>query len=150
MDNIEQFWDSVLAQIEQRIAKPSFEAWLKSTKAIHFDGNAIIVAVPNEFVCTWLERNYTVLIEEVLKQLTNQNMAVHFIIQEDDEAVILPPIKTQSPKPMPSSDVNGMLNPKYTFDTFVIGSGNRFAHAASLAVAEALLKLTIPSLYMVV
>jgi len=137
LDNIEQFWDNVLSQIEKKIAKPSFEAWLKSTKAIRFDDNTIIVGVPNEFVCTWLERNYTLLIEEVLKQLTNQTIAVQFIIQEDADAVMLPPIKVQTPKPAVVTDMNGMLNPKYTFDTFVIGSGNRFAHAASLAVAEA-------------
>lgn len=136
MDNIELFWASVLTEIEQKIAKPSFEAWLKSTKAIHFEGSTIVVAVPNEFVCTWLERNYTVLIEGVLKQLTNQHMAVQFIIKEEDDVVNLPPIKTQPP-PNTTIDVSGMLNPKYTFETFVIGSGNRFAHAASLAVAEA-------------
>ncbi|GGG28270.1 chromosomal replication initiator protein DnaA [Lysinibacillus alkalisoli] len=139
MENLAQFWDSVLAQIEQKIAKPSFETWLKSTKPLNFDGALITVEAPNEFVCGWLENNYKQLIIDVLKDLTTKDIAIQFIIKEDisqDETFELPPPITGQQKKI-ANDVLSMLNPKYTFDTFVIGSGNRFAHAASLAVAEA-------------
>ncbi|KKB44166.1 chromosomal replication initiator protein DnaA [Bacillus thermotolerans] len=139
MENIDDLWSKALANIEKRISKPSFDTWLKSTKAHSLQGDSITITAPNDFARDWLEGHYSQLISGVLAEVTGQELAVKFIIpenQQSDEYQMPMPKKPQ--KKSDSNDVpQSMLNPKYTFDTFVIGSGNRFAHAASLAVAEA-------------
>ncbi|PKR83492.1 chromosomal replication initiator protein DnaA [Heyndrickxia camelliae] len=140
MENITDLWNKALSIIEKKISKPSFETWLKSTKAHSLKGDTFIVSVPNDFARDWLEGRYVPLISGVLYDITGEELFVKFIIpqnQEDQDFQI--PVSKQkkliSEEPVESNQ--NMLNPKYTFDTFVIGSGNRFAHAASLAVAEA-------------
>ncbi|PPA68469.1 chromosomal replication initiator protein DnaA [Jeotgalibacillus proteolyticus] len=140
MENITDLWNRALEHIEKKISKPSFETWLKSTKAFSLKRDTLTITAPNEFARDWLEGHYSQLISGVLKDVTGEELAVRFIIpqnqNQDDFDFAAPP-----KKPVKGDDQQewsqSMLNPKYTFDTFVIGSGNRFAHAASLAVAEA-------------
>jgi chromosomal replication initiator protein len=136
-------WQKTLATLETKLSKPSFETWFKATKPVSFESNTLIVSVPNDFARDWLESRYSAIIKETLASITKSEVAVKFVIpQVFDETLY-----ENSPKPpgpsvpadLPNGDefVPTALNPKYTFDTFVIGAGNRFAHAASLAVAEA-------------
>ncbi|MDF2947402.1 MAG: chromosomal replication initiation protein DnaA [Bacillales bacterium] len=140
MENIGDLWSQALKEIEKKTSKPSFETWLKSTKANSLQKDTIIIEAPNEFARDWLENRYTDLISDTLNELTGSKLNIKFIIPqnqiEDDFEF----------KPQPKPKINdsdfvenpqSMLNSKYVFDTFVIGAGNRFAHAASLAVAEA-------------
>lgn len=139
MKNIADLWDQVLINIEKKVSKPSFDTWLKFTKAHVLQGDTMIVTAPNEFARDWLEGRYSQLISGLLYEIIGEDLNVKFIIppQEEDEGSALPAVK-DNVKEKDSINLNqNMLNPKYTFDTFVIGSGNRFAHAASLAVAEA-------------
>ena len=139
MKNLEDLWNQVLSQVEQKISKPSFETWLKSTKLLTYRGQTITIAAPNSFARDWLETHYIHLVAGILTELTGEDLLIKFVVQndDDDDDIELPPPVTL-PKIEENYDIaSGMLNPKYTFDTFVIGSGNRFAHAASLAVAEA-------------
>ena len=140
MENIADLWNAALANIEKKISKPSFDTWLKSTKAHSLQGNLLVITAPNEFARDWLEERYSQLISEILYEITGEELSVKFIIpqnqNESENDVALPPKKVK--KDDDHGDFpQGILNQKYTFDTFVIGSGNRFAHAASLAVAEA-------------
>ena len=140
MENISDLWDRALEEIEKRVSKPSFETWLKSTKAHAIEDDLLIVTAPNEFARDWLENRYTGLIAEIIQEITGSTLEIKFITpqQNNDEE-----IEVKKPKKIPkinntsNDSPKTMLNQKYTFDTFVIGSGNRFAHAASLAVAEA-------------
>lgn len=139
MEHLEQLWNNVLAQVEQKISKPSFETWLKSTKLLAHKGTNVTIAAPNSFARDWLENHYVHLITGILTELTGEDLLIKFVVQKDQDTddfdLPAPKIANRSDD---RHDVSpGMLNPKYTFDTFVIGSGNRFAHAASLAVAEA-------------
>ncbi len=139
LENIHDLWNRALDQIEKKLSKPSFETWLKSTKAHALQGDTLIITAPNDFARDWLESRYSNLIAETLYDLTGEELDVKFIIppnQAEEE------FDVQAPKKKVNKDdgaefPQSMLNSKYTFDTFVIGSGNRFAHAASLAVAEA-------------
>ncbi|HEU5141401.1 MAG TPA: chromosomal replication initiator protein DnaA [Bacillales bacterium] len=142
MENISELWNKALASIEKKLSKPSFETWLKSTKADSFEDDTLVIAAPNEFARDWLESQYSELITEILTELTGSELNIKFIIPQSGNENHIDYERRRAkamPKPSPAAREGSktMLNPKYTFDTFVIGSGNRFAHAASLAVAEA-------------
>ena len=140
MENIDDLWGKTLNVIEKKISKPSFETWLKSTKAIALNKNTLIVEAPNDFAREWLDGNYKEILTEILYELIGENMSLKFVITESnmDDPIMVSPANKKPAKPEVITDsAQHMLNPKYTFETFVIGSGNRFAHAASLAVAEA-------------
>ncbi|MBB5355565.1 MULTISPECIES: chromosomal replication initiator protein DnaA [Anoxybacillus] len=140
MENISDLWNKALAEIEKKISKPSFETWLKSTTAHSLKGDILIITVPNEFTKDWLESRYTRLIEQTLYDITGEELKIKCTIpnhQTLEEFDLKPTSKPRKHDDEQAEFPQSMLNPKYTFDTFVIGSGNRFAHAASLAVAEA-------------
>ncbi|MBM7693577.1 chromosomal replication initiator protein [Peribacillus deserti] len=141
MENIAALWNKALGKIETKISKPSFETWLKSTKAHNLQGDTLTVVAPNDFARDWLEERYSHLISGVLLELTGEELEVKFMIPqnqgEEDYDIPQPAKKIKKADAETIEFPLNMLNPKYTFDTFVIGSGNRFAHAASLAVAEA-------------
>ncbi|PFO03072.1 chromosomal replication initiator protein [Neobacillus bataviensis] len=140
MENIADLWNAALGNIEKKISKPSFDTWLKSTKAHSLQGNLLVITAPNEFARDWLEERYSQLISGILYEITGEELSVKFIIPQNqndaENDVQLPPKKVKKDDDH-AEFPQGILNQKYTFDTFVIGSGNRFAHAASLAVAEA-------------
>jgi chromosomal replication initiator protein len=140
LENINDLWVATLEKIEEKISKPSFETWLQYTKALDLDGDTLIISAPNEFARDWLENQYTKFISEILLDITGTELHTKFIVPDtgtkEDTG--------EGSRPKANQDVNRgneinktMLNDKYTFDSFVIGAGNRFAHAASLAVAEA-------------
>ncbi|WP_462410036.1 chromosomal replication initiator protein DnaA [Neobacillus sp. Marseille-QA0830] len=140
MENIADLWHAALANIEKKISKPSFDTWLKSTKAHSLQGDLLVVTAPNEFARDWLEERYSQLISGILYEITGEELAVKFIIPQnpkEEEFEIPAPAKKGKKDDDHTDFPPSVLIPKYTFDTFVIGSGNRFAHAASLAVAEA-------------
>lgn len=142
MENIDSLWDQVLHQMEKKVSKPSFETWLKSTKASSIQGDTLTITAPNEFARDWLEGRYTDLIANVLYEVIGEELLVKFVIPQNQSSSDLDSNKPLDKKNKKRDDDHSelsqhMLNNKNTFDTFVIGSGNRFAHAASLAVAEA-------------
>ncbi|WP_248929330.1 chromosomal replication initiator protein DnaA [Paenibacillus hamazuiensis] len=134
-------WQQVLSIIQTKVSKPSFDTWLKSTKAIVFNETSIVICAPNNFAKEWLESRYVKMISGAIFEYTGRPVEVKFTIESDDvKTEQVQPAAPAPPPPRPAVatiDETNSLNPKYTFDTFVIGAGNRFAHAASLAVAEA-------------
>ncbi len=141
MKNIDELWKHSLSILEKKISKPSFETWLKSTKAYSLKKDTLTVIAPNEFARDWLEERYSDVIGEVLYETTGEQLEVKFIIphnqKEEDYDLPAPAKRVRKSDDDQHEIPQTLLIPKYTFDTFVIGSGNRFAHAASLAVAEA-------------
>jgi chromosomal replication initiator protein len=139
LEHIEELWDKVLSEAKQKISKPSFETWLKSTKLLAYTGDTVTIAAPNSFGREWLENHYVHLIAAILAELTGKDLHIRFVVQQDPnlEDFDIPSTPIQKKHEEQPETSSGMLNTKNTFDTFVIGSGNRFAHAASLAVAEA-------------
>ncbi len=144
MEQLHILWKKTLDIIETKISKPSFETWLKSTQVISLEQNDLTIIAPNEFARDWLESRYSSLIQDTLYEVIGEKLNIKFIIpasnSDFDEMLAEPsiPKKVNSSSNIEDeSQPKSILNPKYVFDTFVIGSGNRFAHAASLAVAEA-------------
>lgn len=143
MENLNDLWSQTLGEIKKKLSKPSFDTWLKSTKASSLKGDQLVITAPNEFARDWLESRYLNLISETIFDLTGSELTIKFIIpqnqQVEDLDLELAFQKNKQMEQQAQAEENhqSMLNPKYTFDSFVIGAGNRFAHAASLAVAEA-------------
>lgn len=137
-------WQQILTIIQTKLSKPSFDTWLKSTKATVFNDSTVVICAPNNFAQEWLESRYTKLIEGTIYDFTGKHVSAKFVIETEEQKAqsasnqpaVIPP---RGPAIVAGEEnfTTNMMNSRYTFDTFVIGSGNRFAHAASLAVAEA-------------
>ena len=144
-------WVRILDALEKKINRHSYDTWLKPTRYSHASGKVIYVRVPTpEF--RHIEEKYADLIQEALDNLNLEFQDVKFVTPEDDPAAT--PVRHDGGLSAPASaaqarpaapvvhqarfdwDGAAQLNPRYTFDAFVIGAGNQFAHAASLAVAE--------------
>lgn len=126
MPEIKAVWQKTLAIIENRISGPSFETWLKETKALTLINDTMVIGVPTDFVKEWLENRYSQLICDVLEEVTGRKIKASFTVGATAEDLL-----------RDDEFSSAQLNPKYTFESFVIGNSNRFAHAAALAVAEA-------------
>lgn len=132
-----ELWQQVISVIQTKLSKPSFDTWFKSTKASFLSDDVVVVTAPNVFTAEWLESRYTKLVATTIADSIGRPVTVKFDVEEarptEQPAAFQQAAAT---KPISFEENASMLNPKYTFDTFVIGAGNRFAHAASLAVAE--------------
>lgn len=130
--DIVSLWDKTLQLIKGELSPPSFNAFFKQIIPLKIHINELILLVPNDFTKGILEDRYLNLIESSINQLSLKKYKVKFVLDEkyieglEEE----PKSSNLPPKNYPN------LNPKYTFDTFVIGNSNRFAHAACVAVAE--------------
>lgn len=147
---LSQVWQQCLDLLERQLPKSSIENWLKTTKPVAVVEDTIIVGVQGEFAKDRLESRYGVLLRQALKDLTNRNMTLKFVsnpnvIEEAPLSGSSPMSGASSevaatasavPQPVIHDGVAARLNARYTFETFVVGNSNRFAHAASLAVAE--------------
>ena len=138
-----EIWNKILYQLEMEISKPSFDTWLKSTSLHSFDGYYLTIVVPNEFAKDWLADRYYDVIRKHSSDILNKEIALRFVISGHENI----PGKARSDKKNPLNHLDfgaSNLNPKYIFETFVVGNSNRFAHAASLAVSEAIAKAYNP------
>ena len=132
--NLDQIWEDVLNLIKVELTEVSFNTWLKSIEPISLTDNDIVLGAPNDFTKGILEGRYFNLIRNAITQIAEHNYNIKFIVP-GEEVQPSPP----SPKEIENEDVlnKSKLNPKYSFSTFVTGKSNEFAHAASVAVAEA-------------
>lgn len=113
-----------------------FTRWFAPICAIEIQDNVLSLGVANEFSQIWLQDNFLPLVREAVNQVSKEPLQVKFIVDATAIAPVLPPVAVC--KGIPTRPVlNIKLNPRYTFDTFVVGSNNSFAHAAAFAVAQA-------------
>ena len=139
-----ELWQKILLLLEKELSRPSFDTWFKSTQFHSYDGYYITVVVPNEFAKDWLENRYFSIIKDKACQVAGTDVVPRFVIAgQEDSSFKSSKVKKTTPHYADEYGSN-TLNPKYVFDTFVVGNSNRFAHAASLAVAEAIAKAYNP------
>ncbi|MDI6892385.1 MAG: chromosomal replication initiator protein DnaA [Actinomycetota bacterium] len=139
-EQVHLIWEKALGIIRDQLNTPTFKTWFENTSPVALYEGTLIVSTPNSFAKEWLESRYAVLLKQALSQAAGEEVGVKFTVKGPQkewakEGVLEEPPKIASPveRVAPAA---GYLNPKYTFDSFVIGSSNRFAHAAALAVAE--------------
>jgi chromosomal replication initiator protein len=159
--DLESVWGQVLSYMEAELQRTSFETWLRRTQAVGLSGDTFDVAVPDAFAREWIEGRYRPLIENTLGKVLGRPVKVRFSVPAWKSEVAAtvdgsPPMTLFDERPVSGSapgvrsspeipfsaiqpvrhSPDTYLNPKYTFERFVVGNSNRFAHAAALAVAE--------------
>jgi chromosomal replication initiator protein len=151
-------WDQILTRIETKVNRHSFYTWFKPTSFLADAGATISVRVPNPLFINWLTKHYSVVISEALVEVRRPEVAIVYV--PDDETPVppseiaepftngqastaklepVPPpaaVAETTPAPAAAATIGGLI-PRYTFDTFIVGPSNQFAHAACRAVAEA-------------
>ena len=131
--NINDIWQKTLQNLKVQLSDVSFDTWIRVIKPLVIRDNEIILSVPNEFTKNILQSRYIDTISGSLREATGSSIFIKFILENEEDSFL----ESISPKDINNSSyTHSILNPKYTFDTFVVGNSNRFAHAASLAVAE--------------
>jgi len=151
-EELEHIWNQTLNEVKEKLSNPSFKTWFSNTKPVDLkDDNILMIEVPNDFIKDWIETRYNELITDIIQNLTDTNLKCRFYTEEElnelneveednkEEVEEDSEEKNENKKNIKRNEynINNNLNPKYSFDSFVVGNGNRFAHAASLAVAEA-------------
>ena len=145
-------WDQILTRIETKVNRHSYYTWFKPTSLIADRGHTIAVRVPNPLFKDWLAKHYSVVLEEALAEVDRRDVTVQFVAAGTE--LLPPPDEVDLPNAgadgagadttdelletvAAPARAPGGLNPRYTFDGFIVGSSNQFAHAACRAVAEA-------------
>jgi len=132
-------WDHVLARIETKVNRHSFYTWFKPTAFVGDQEGTIRVRVPNALFRDWLTKHYAAVIEEALAEVQRSGAPVAFVTEDAPAPIVLPEIPAVPDALGDDAAVDelGVISPRYSFDTFIVGPSNQFAHAACRAVAEA-------------
>ena len=137
--NMGDLWAEALTEIKERIGKQNYDTWIKPVRYASKAKNEIVLDVPNKFFRDWLTEHYLREIESVLTGLSKNDVTVTFAVNPKLEQPSTPAKlekKHEQEAERPSRSNNNNLVAKYTFDNFVIGTSNQFAHAACMAVAN--------------
>ena len=128
----ESLWEDVSARLRGALNEKTYRNWFSDVAGVAVDAETFVLAVPNDFTREWIEGHFVELIRAAIKDAAGTDHRLQLTVRSVEPATQV----AAMPPPLPRPDPGG-INPKYTFDSFVIGSSNRFAHAAALAVAEA-------------
>jgi chromosomal replication initiator protein len=143
-----QVWRAALGELQVSLSPANFETWLKDTTLTDVDGDRFSVAAPNGFAKDWLENRYRSLIAQTLARIVGYSVNVEFEVREgapeaaaEEQPAEAARVSSSTRVRVEPGRVGGEgggvnLNSRYTFRTFIVGSANRLAHAASLSVAE--------------
>jgi chromosomal replication initiator protein len=138
-------WDQVLSRIEGQVGKHSFSTWFKPTSLLTDGGNSLSIRVPNLLFVEWLPKHYSVVLAEALREVGRADARLVFVpdagaAESSRPVTIVNPPAPEFEEPagvgLNANPRAGSLIPRYTFDSFIVGPSNQFAHAACRAVAE--------------
>ena len=136
MNLIYEKWDEILEYMrtDLELSNLSFNTWIKPLKIHSLENNILRILVEVDGAVEYLEKKYKIALQAAIIEIIDQMYKIEFVTKQQAESEELPMKK--SANLMNEAIERANLNPKYTFDTFVVGSNNKFAHAASLAVAD--------------
>jgi chromosomal replication initiator protein len=119
-------WSSVLNDIRSQVRSEAYNTWFRPLDCDEVENDRVVVSVPDDFYLSWFQDNYVGLLTDTLSQHLGMIPQVEFLQRQDDVM----------PAHLPTNNVDSGLNPKYRFDTFVVGDSNKFPNAASIGVAQ--------------
>ena len=128
MQVLNDYWERVLEVIKPEMVGISFDTWVKPLIPLSMDEQTVYLKASSPFQKNTIETKYKDIIKAGFKHVTAKEYNISIVLEDNKEAPVKEAVSTVTN--------NSSLNPKYTYDTFVVGENNRFAHAASLAVAE--------------
>lgn len=136
-NSLENLWQQVLEKLQVQLSRPTFETWILTAIPEQLENNCLLIKTPNPFARNWLQKHYTQTIAQVVTDILGEPVEIYFTTaQNASQPGLIWPSPDQPTVLEKSPDQLANLNPKYVFSRFVVGSNNRMAHAASLAVAE--------------
>ena len=127
-------WDKILQHTERRVNPHSFATWFRPTRQERAEEGRLVIRVPTRLFCKRLTETYGELLQAVLTEIGKPELHVEFLSAEAEPIVSNSPAASQAKLDFDSA--SNQLNPRYTFDKFIVGASNQFAHAAAQAVAE--------------
>jgi chromosomal replication initiator protein len=133
----ESLWNEVAGRLKGALNETTYRTWFAEAEGAELSDDAFVLGVPNDFTREWIEGHFLGLIGAAVRDVTGQERRVALTVTERMPVDTPSPTAEASPRQAAAGTTDAGMNPKYTFDLFVIGSSNRFAHAAALAVAEA-------------
>jgi chromosomal replication initiator protein len=141
----DEIWQTALGELQLEMTRATYETWVKPTSLMSYEDGRFAIAVPNAYAQEWLQNRLLSTVKRVLTGITGRSVEVKFVVwnkEEKKDPVTLLNGFDQTSRSTDSASSNGRpaqasgLNPRYVFDTFVVGNSNRLAHAACQAVAE--------------
>jgi chromosomal replication initiator protein len=136
--NYEEAWTKAIEAIGTKVGNQTFDLWFRPIKLVHFHDDTLVLEVPNKFFKEWIDDHYPGIITRTVGELTQKDVTVTYQVHEKKEAPQIRKIETsQEDRRVKLASRGIFLSPKFIFETFVVGSSNQFAHAASRAVADA-------------
>ena len=127
-------WDKILQHSERRVNPHSFATWFRPTRMDKIEGDHLTVRVPTRLFCKRLTETYGQLLQAVLTEIGKPQTHLEFVCAESEPVQVAAPVSPQAK--LDFDAVTNQLNARYTFDSFIVGASNQFAHAAAVAVAE--------------
>ena len=134
-----EIWEAALGELQIQVSKQNYQTWLQNTVGINYEGGKFIVGASTPFAAEWLEKRFYSLIKKTLVGITKQDIDIRFHVQptKQEAAPTMPRRARFAATPQGAQELTPLgLNPKYTFENFIVGSSNRLAHAAALGMAE--------------
>jgi len=138
-ENAETLWTGVIERLKPQFKEEIFNLWIKPLRPLRWEDALLTLQVPNRFFSDWVKKNCQGVIENSLRELLGRDAALNFEAAQHIEPILKEEEARVDPLPAPKTEshfTNEQFNPKYTFDTFVVGPSNRFAQAAAAAVAK--------------
>jgi chromosomal replication initiator protein len=128
-------WDKILQHTERRVNPHSFATWFRPTRQESAENDRLVIRVPTRLFCKRLAETYGELLQAVLTEIGKPQLVLQYVCPEAEPAAAGNPAPQAQAK-LDFESTIPQLNPRYTFDTFIVGASNQFAHAAAVAVAE--------------
>jgi chromosomal replication initiator protein len=135
--NAERHWQAALGQLQMELPRAAYDTWVRDAEYLAYEDSTFIIGARNAYARDWLEDRLLATVKRVLTGILGKTVDIRFVVWQGDpqEESIEPALPFQQLEPAAQQTVPS-LNKRYTFDTFVVGAGNRLAHAAAQAVAE--------------
>lgn len=136
MSDIKTAWQEALKDIKTSVSQPVYEMWIKPVSLQGIDGNIVTISTPSKFAQEWLSNHYLLILENALNSHLSNPVKINFTVSEQEKKpipVIEPQIASLEEREIVPEN---LINPQYTFETFVVGASNKLAFAASKAVAD--------------
>ena len=139
MEKVIEKWEEIINTVkkEHELSEVSFDTWIRPLEVYGIDGNKLYILVPSEQMgLSYISKKYYLPLKVAIAEITGTEYDIEFILPDQADSLSIKGSNNKSKKQPSAKADRSNLNPNYTFDTFVVGNNNRFAHSASLAVAE--------------